>query len=178
MIDSRGGRGGHHADLALDQAERAVVVGQVPHQVVIRAVVGWRAAGTAGAAPRGRDVGGVGDRLPAGPDPGMVSHETPVEADPDPFQVGGDVDQPADRGRVDGVVDCVDADVVVPAQPDPFPPAHRRWHRRQRQHRGPIGVDQVDRSGLDGAHHPAVRRLSHSPNWALKSAGEAKSGRA
>jgi hypothetical protein len=29
-------------------------------------------------------------------------------------------------------------------------------NRRQRQHRGPVGVDQVDRCRLDRADHPGV----------------------
>nr|WP_282006101.1 hypothetical protein [Propioniciclava sinopodophylli] len=75
-------------------------------------------------------------------------------ADLDAGQVGGDIDEPADHAGVDGVVVAVDADVVVASEPDPVDPAHRRWHRRQRQHRRPIGVEQLDRSCLDRAHDP------------------------
>ena len=102
-------------------------------------------------------MGGVGDGHVAGPDPGVVGDEPPVETHPDPFQVGGDVDHPADRGRVDGVVVGVDADVVVAAQPDLVRQPTVQRDRRQRQHRCPVGVDQIDRAGLDRAHHPPVR---------------------
>ena len=66
-------RAAHHATSPVggDQAERAVVVGQVPDQVT-----GWgRAAGLAellAQPPRSLGVGGVGDGDPAGPDPGVV----------------------------------------------------------------------------------------------------------
>lgn len=86
----------------------------------------------------------------------MGSDEPAVVADLDAGQVGVDVDEPADDVRVDGVVVAVDAHVVVPSQPDPVDPPERRGDRRKGQHRHPIGVEQVDRAGLDRAHHTSV----------------------
>ena len=87
----------------------------------------------------------------------MGGDEAPLVADFDPGQVRGHVDEPADHRRVDGVVAAVDADVVVASQPDPVDPPDRGCDGWQRQHRRPIGVEQVDRPGLDGAHDPGVR---------------------
>ena len=132
---------------AVDEAEGAVVVGQVPHQPVVR--IGCRAGLLELLAQhlRGRDVGGVGDRHAARPDPVVGGDQPSFVADLDPGQVGGDVDEPADHRGVDGVVAAVDADVVVASQPDPVDPPDRRRDRRQRQHRRPVGVEQVDRAG-------------------------------
>ena len=103
-------------------------------------------------------AGSVTVMLP-GPHPGVVGDEPTVETHPDPFQVSGDGDLAADRGRVDGVVVGVDAHVVVAAEPDLVRPADRRWDRRQRQHRCPVSVDEIDRAGLERAHHTPVRPL-------------------
>ncbi|MGE3413555.1 MAG: hypothetical protein AB7L91_15165 [Dehalococcoidia bacterium] len=79
-------------------------------------------------------MGRVGDGAPARPDAGVVGDGPSVQPNPDPFQVRDDIDHPSDRVRVDGVVRGVEADVVVPAQADPFPPAQLGRDRRQWQH--------------------------------------------
>ena len=60
--------------------------------------------------------------------------------------------RPTDR-RVDRVVVAVQAHVVVARQPQRAAPAGRWRDRRQRQHRGPVGVDPV---GRGAAQHPTV----------------------
>jgi hypothetical protein len=56
----------------------------------------------------------------------------------DPVKIGRHVDPDAVRGRVDRVVAGVEANVVVPRQPQPGMPGHIGQHRRQRPRRGPI----------------------------------------
>jgi transposase len=100
------------------EPERAVVVGQVTGQLLPGA------GGSPGtlelASQRGSRVlvGWVGDHCPAGPGAGVAGDDAAVRADPDAVQVRGHVDEAADRVRAGGVVAGVDADVVVPAQPD------------------------------------------------------------
>ena len=43
--------------------------------------------------------------------------------------------------------------------PDQAPYTHNLTRSRQRQHRCPISINQIDRAGLDGAHHPSVRLI-------------------
>ena len=97
----------------------------------------------------------------AGPAAPMVGDQPPVAPDPHPVQVGADLDAAADHRRVDRVVVAVQADVVVARQPQRgAPPGHRR-HRRQRQHRGPVGLDPV---GRGAAQHPAMPLVGqHQP---------------
>ena len=112
--------------------------------------------------PGDLDVGGIGDSHVPGPDPRMIGDEAAIETHPHTFEIGGDGDLAADRGRVDGVVAGVDAHVVVASEPDLVEPAERRRDRRQREHRCPISVDQIDRAGLDRAHLTPVRPLATS----------------
>ena len=84
------------------QAERAVVVAQVPDQVI----TGGDGAGVLEllAQPRGGlDMRRVGDGCSPGPDPGVFGHAG-LGTDPDAVQISGHVDHPPDQGRVDGVV--------------------------------------------------------------------------
>ena len=102
----------------------------------------------------------------------VIGDQAPVGADPHPVQVGGDIDQPADHRRVDGVVVGVEADVVVAAEPDLM---------RQPQAGGTAGSGSIAaRSASIRSTGPALivrtirvfARSSQSVNWALKSAGE------
>ncbi len=47
-------------------------------------------------------------------------------------------------------------------------PAHRRRDRGQRQHRGPVSLDQSGRTDLDGAHNPAVRPVQPAGELGVK----------
>ena len=60
---------------------------------------------------------GIADALVPGPGPLVVGDELPAAPGPDPVQARDDLDPAADRGRVDGVVVGVQADVVVAGQP-------------------------------------------------------------
>ena len=117
---------------------------------------------------------GVGDRHPARPNPVMLGDDAPVGANPHPVQVRGDINEPADHGRVDGVVVRVEADVVVAAETDPVPPAQMQRDRRQRQHAARSASSRSTGAALRScAPSAAFASSSQSLNWALKSAGEA-----
>lgn len=122
---------------------KAVVVGQVPHQAVVRIGCWSGLLELFTRDLRGRDVGWVGDRHAPGLDPAMSRDEPAFVADLNPGQVGGDVDEPVDHSRIDGVVAGVDADVLVASQPDPVDPSDRWCDRRQSQHRRPIRIEQI-----------------------------------
>ena len=139
-----------------DDAEGPVVVGQVPHRPAVSAGAGLLERFPQAGPPL--DVGRIGDRSVPAPRPGMVPDASAVQADPDGVQVCGDLDEPADRLRVDGVVVGAHPDVVVPREPDPAgEPGHRR-NRRQRQHRRPVRA----RSG-----RPGGRRRPDQPGVGL-----------
>jgi hypothetical protein len=87
----------------------------------------------------------------------VVGGDPALGADPDPLQVRGHVDEVADHGRVDGIVVGVDAHVVVPAEPDPVPPAQVQRDRWQRQHRCSVRVQPGDRRHACRADDPRVR---------------------
>jgi hypothetical protein len=65
-----------------------------------------------------------------GPDTLVLGHDAALEPNLDTFQVGRDIDDPADQVRVDGVVVGVQAHVVVPPEPDPVAPAQVQRDRR------------------------------------------------
>jgi hypothetical protein len=136
------------------EAEGGVVVGQTP-----QLHLGLVAAG--GLADRGTPVtaqlGGGGqvsrvvDGLVPRPAAPVVGDQPPVTPHPHPLQVGGHLHPPADSGRVERVVVAVQAHVVVTRQPQRAAPPGRWRHRRQGQHRGPVGLDPV---GGCAAQHP------------------------
>jgi len=64
----------------------------------------------------------------------VIGDEPPIQAHPNTVEIGGDVNEPAYRRRVDGVIARVEADVVVPPEPHSFSPAELQRDRRQRQH--------------------------------------------
>lgn len=67
----------------------------------------------------GLDMVWIGNRQTGAAAPCVVSDAAPVQDDRQGFQVRGDVDELADRLRVDGIVVGSHPDVVVPRQPDP-----------------------------------------------------------
>lgn len=87
----------------------------------------------------------------------MLGDDAAVAVDGHSVEGGGDVDEPADDLRVERVLDGVDADVVVPPEPDPVVQFDRRCHRRQRDHRRMVGLQQVDRAALSRPDGPRVR---------------------
>src|SRR5205823_1291435 len=93
---------------AFDEAEGAVVVGQVSGQSVGDVLAGDRAGSGLlelfAQHGSGLDMRGVGDGLPARPAPGVVGDHASVGADLDPLEIAADLDDAADRARVDGVV--------------------------------------------------------------------------
>ena len=91
-----------HLLLVVGEAERAVVVGQVPDQFVVRVGRGRRPLELFAKFASSSHVDRIGDRLSSCPDPVMGSDEPAVVADLDAGQVGVDVDEPADDVRVDG----------------------------------------------------------------------------
>nr|AAG24941.2 unknown [Frankia sp. Ar15] len=147
-------------------AEQGVVVRQRPHadRVAVAVVACCRGPapavlGQGLAHPRGgRGMLGIGDDTVAGPRAGMTGHGLAVAGHRHRVQRGGHVDEPADRPRVDGVVDGVDPHVVVPAEPDPGGKAGQRVDRWQFQHRPQIGLQQIDRTAPDRPHGAGIRQ--------------------
>ena len=106
---------------------------------------------------RGLDMVGIGDRLMLGPDPPVISDQAAVARTPGPGPGRRDLDAATDRSRVHRVVVAVQAHVVITRQPGrsrhPMPA-----HRRQRQHRGPIGLDAIGRARTPA---PAAAGVGH-----------------
>ena len=87
----------------------------------------------------------------------------------------GHPDQQARKLWLIDVVNCqgpCGGPVIGTAQTDPVPQTDLRSNRRQRDHGLIIGLEPLNRAGADRAHPAPVCRVSHSANWALKSAGE------
>ena len=119
-------------------------------------------------------VGRVGDRAALAQHRLVVGHDLLVAGDHDPVRGGDDVDEPADRARVDRVVVAVDPHVVVAGQPDPVRSARPSGatggsvdHRRRRS------VASARPGGPDRAQVRVLAvPVSQSWIWALKSNGE------
>lgn len=86
----------------------------------------------------------------------MGPDRSAVQADGDGFEVGADIDEPADGLRVNGVVGGSHPDVVVPREPDPRGEAGDRWNRWQRQHGRFVRSEQVRRAGAGPPDQPGV----------------------
>ncbi len=88
----------------------------------------------------GRDVGRVGERAAAGPDSAVVGHGLAVEANSDALRGRVDLDHPADRGRVDGIVagaqDAVEACRCRPGHRGDTGPYAGSTPKRRRTGRG------------------------------------------
>jgi hypothetical protein len=50
----------------------------------------------------------------------MLGHDLALTRHHDPVRGRGDLDEPADHPRIDGVVGGVDTHVAVPGEPDPL----------------------------------------------------------
>lgn len=87
----------------------------------------------------------------------MESDQSAIAGDPDLIKAGDNVDHPADHHRVDGVVTAGDPHEVVPAEPDSAGMRERRFDRRQGQHRGPVLIDQIERSRAQRPNLPLIR---------------------
>lgn len=105
----------------------------------------------------------------------MLANDPAFEPDTDHVEVGEDLDHPADRDRVYGVVVAESPHVVVAREPDPEPQLDWWCQRRQRQHRGLVDVEQVGWAGLQRPHRACVGPRQPAAHLGVKSAGEVKS---
>jgi hypothetical protein len=105
---------------------------------------------------RGLQVGRVAQGLVPRPAARVVGDQLAVAERLDPVRVGADLDAAADRRGVHRVVVAVQPHVVVAGQPQRVGPAGHGRDRRQRQHRGTVRRDPVDRGAAQRTTLPAV----------------------
>ena len=86
----------------------------------------------------------------------MIRDDASGTAHPHALQVGRDLHQAAYHRRVDGVVVGMQAHVMVASQAERGTPSGAGRHRRQREHRGEVGLDPVGGAASEAAHVPGV----------------------
>lgn len=107
--------------------------------------------------PGGGQVGGIVHDLALRPAPWVTGDDLAVANDCHRGERGLGLDEPADHPRVDRVVTRADTNVVVAGQTRPVAQPNRWCDRRQRQHRGVVGIDQLDRAAADRADRALIR---------------------
>ena len=115
---------------------------------------------------RRRDVPGIGDRLVPCPDPLVLGDRRALADAADRVQVGDHLDPAADHRGVHRVVVAVDADVVVPRQPQRGAPPGRR----RRPAAAPASPAGPRRSGR-WPRSPTPAVVARSPGSATAAAG-------
>ena len=91
------------------------------------------------------------------PRPNMISDAPARAPHSHPGQIGGDLDALSDHRRMHRVVVRIESDVVIAGQSGRVLPSGHRWHGRQLEHSGAVGIDAIGRGAAEGAFATAVR---------------------